>query len=485
MKRCYGSFAFVGSILLGLSAVAHAATIYIKPDGTGDQPTIQAGVNLAFSGDTILLAAGTFVGAGNKDVSFGKDLVVTSESGAAVTIIDCEGSGRGFNYQLGESDASVLQAITIRNGNPGGSGGAVFCVNTSPSFLGCVFESNTGLGGVPGGGGGAAFCQGGSPTFQDCSFKDNDNPGTSGVGGAISLLNCVHVQIVGCSFEDNTATNGGAVYDWFSSLVTISGCEFRRNGASKGAGGAFAYQSTQVEISMSTFEDNFAYGGAGIFGASFDLTVADCKFLRNKAENGGGGAGLGSLSGEFERCIFQDNEANFWGGAVANFGAVAKFTECIFSKNLSPHGGAMLARGYSSTTIQNCTLHANSSEEGSVFRTNQNGSVTVSNSILAFNVGEVANCTDNGVITLTCCDVYGTVGGDYVGCIAGQGGVNSNFSADPLFCGKDENNFTLEAFSPCAPPGVTGCGLVGALPVGCGPTSVAPSSWGEIKGRYR
>lgn len=488
MNRCYGSFAFVASILLSVSNDGRAATIYIKPDGTGDQPTIQAGVSIAAPGDTILLAAGTFVGAGNKNVLFGKDLVVESESGAAVTIIDCQGSGRGFQYLLGETAASVLREITIRNGNPGGFGGAVLCINTSPSFVECVFESNTGLGGAGGGGGGAAYCQGGSPTFRDCSFNDNENPSAQGVGGAISLLECTHVQILGCLFEHNTTafsqfSGGGAVLDWFSSRVTISGCEFLRNGSRTG-GGVALLQTDQAEIATSMFVGNSAESAGGLEGSSQNLTVTDCQFLGNTADRGAG-VEISPYPVEFERCFFQDNAATVWGGAVASFlGAPGQYTECIFSRNSAPRGGAILI-SENSTVVQNCTFHANSSEQGSVFGTRSGGTATVSNSILAFDVGEVANCAEGGVVTLACCDVYGTVGGDYVGCIAGQGSVDGNFSADPRFCGKDENNFTLESNSPCAPPGVTNCGLVGALPVGCGPTSVVPSSWGEIKGRYR
>jgi hypothetical protein len=486
MNHCYRSLTFVASILFGPLNDVQAATIYIKPDGTGDQPTIQAGVIVAAPGDTILLAAGTFVGTGNKDVVFGKDLIVTSESGAAVTIIDCEGSGRGFTYALGETAASVLREITIRNGNPGGFGGAVLCINTSPSFIECVFESNTALGSGGGGGGGGAYCQGGSPTFQDCSFNDNENPGADGVGGGISLLDCVHAQILGCSFEENSAafspsSAGAAVFDWFSSRVTLSGCEFRKNISR--VGGAVALLGTeQAEIATNTFEENSAESGGALAGFVDGLTVTDCQFLRNTAD-AGAATEISSFPVEFERCFFQDNVATVWGGAVADGGGPSQFTECIFSRNSAPIGGAILLSGVTSS-VQNCTFHANSAEQGSVFATSVGGTASVSNSILAFNVGEVATCFSGGV-DLDCCDVYGTVGGDYVGCIAPEGGVDGNFSADPLFCAKEENNFTIEAFSPCAPPGVTNCGLVGALPVGCEPVSVVPASWGEIKARYR
>jgi hypothetical protein len=61
----------------------------------------------------------------------------------------------------------------------------------------------------------------------------------------------------------------------------------------------------------------------------------------------------------------------------------------------------------------------------------------------------------------------------------------TSFQADPLFCDAGTGDFTIRSNSPCAPPGVTGCGLVGALPVGCGPVSIEAASWAVIKGKYR
>jgi len=55
-----------------------------------------------------------------------------------------------------------------------------------------------------------------------------------------------------------------------------------------------------------------------------------------------------------------------------------------------------------------------------------------------------------GSPTLSCCDIYGNAGGDWVGCIAGQLGVNGNICEDPLFCDSQNLDFTLYADSPCA-----------------------------------
>src|SRR5438309_7516139 len=81
-------------ILLGLTPLtARAATINV-PAG---QPTIQAAINAASNGDTILVAPGTY----RENINFmGKAITVTSSGGPAVTTIN--GSARGtvviFNH---------------------------------------------------------------------------------------------------------------------------------------------------------------------------------------------------------------------------------------------------------------------------------------------------------------------------------------------------------------------------------------------------
>ena len=61
-----------------------AATIHVP----ADQPTIQAAIDAAADGDTVLVAPGTYY----EDINFhGKIITVTSEQGAAATVIDAGG----------------------------------------------------------------------------------------------------------------------------------------------------------------------------------------------------------------------------------------------------------------------------------------------------------------------------------------------------------------------------------------------------------
>jgi predicted outer membrane repeat protein len=167
--------------LIGACPVSCVGTYLVRPDGTGDFPTIQAAIDAVLDGAVIELATGIFAGEGNRDVDFhGKAIVVRSQSGdPALCVVDCEGSAsephRGFNFLSGEGLETVLEGLTITNGY----GGAVRCVSaSSPSIVRCSFRGNSV--------GGALYANGSSPRITSCTFYGNE----AVTDGAITLINC-------------------------------------------------------------------------------------------------------------------------------------------------------------------------------------------------------------------------------------------------------------------------------------------------------
>ncbi len=81
--------------LILLAAGADARIWEIRPDGTGDAPTILAAVDSAsYDDDIIELVDGVYTGDGNRDLyTMGKMLLIRSQSGdPTACIIDLEGA---------------------------------------------------------------------------------------------------------------------------------------------------------------------------------------------------------------------------------------------------------------------------------------------------------------------------------------------------------------------------------------------------------
>src|SRR5262245_49729481 len=86
------TFLATAAFAVAAASPASAAQWSVRPDGTGDFPTIQAAVDAVAALDEIVLEDGVFLGPGNRDVTFGgKDVVVRSRNGPASCTIDTEG----------------------------------------------------------------------------------------------------------------------------------------------------------------------------------------------------------------------------------------------------------------------------------------------------------------------------------------------------------------------------------------------------------
>jgi len=170
-----------------------------------DYTAIQAAIDAANDGDTVLVADGTYRGAGNRNLDFGgKDIIVKSVNGAAATIIDCQNAGRGVHFHNGEDASSVLNGFTITNGNPGWwYGGGIYCEYSSPTVENCIITGNRSIGG------GGVYCESSSPTFQNCVIANNFSVFD---GGGIYCHNSSAPDFINCTITGNTENHEGTVY---------------------------------------------------------------------------------------------------------------------------------------------------------------------------------------------------------------------------------------------------------------------------------
>src|ERR1700733_13630043 len=99
---CIVFAALIGSML-------HASTIEVP----AQQPTIQAGINAAKSGDMVVVAPGTY----KENINFsGKAITVESSGGAKATIIDGGNVAPVVTFSNNEGVNSILKKFTVQNG---------------------------------------------------------------------------------------------------------------------------------------------------------------------------------------------------------------------------------------------------------------------------------------------------------------------------------------------------------------------------------
>jgi predicted outer membrane repeat protein len=408
---------FCLSLSLVFLTATGALAVIRVPD---DYLSIQEAIDAAPPGETILVAPGVYTGPLNRNLDFGgRDLILLSEAGREFTILDCQDQGRGFHFHAGETSATLVRGLTILDGRDSSQGGGI-------------------------------LCQGASPTIEECAFVSC----SSDDGGAVLCDLGAAPHFINCIIQGSFAAFGGGFFCENSSPI-VTRCRFDGNHASACGGGAFCHAGSYPTFDHCTFIGNHSDDGGGMLVYDGLPTVVDCIFANNSAAFGGGFF-CELPSPTLERCTFFGNTAAGRGGAL------------FFHQGTSP-------------IIRNCTLYENgASEGGGLFH--YAATPLLDHTIISFGTaGSAVGCDGGGMVSAICSDVYGNVGGDWIGCIAGMNGVDGNISEDPLFCDPTVANFALCVTSPCA---TAPCGLMGAWGAGC-ETPVELSTWGAIKARFK
>jgi hypothetical protein len=245
--------------------------IYVDDDGTADFNNIQAAIDDANDGYTILVADGTYTGNGNRDIDFkGKAITVKSENGPKTCIIDCQGFGkdphRGFNFHSQEDSNSILQGFTITGG----------CAEY----------------------GGAIRCNGSSPTIKNCIATNN----SASLGGGISI-NYSKAKIIDCIIRKNIAYGAGGIRVSnlnISDIVVIMNCIIDGNHTIYFNGGILGSGGAGGGIIVS--------GGGG--GNNIVITIINCTITGNHGYYNDGGI-LFNTGGKVINSIIWGNTGGF------------------------------------------------------------------------------------------------------------------------------------------------------------------------------
>lgn len=134
-------------LLVGLLAAPASAQSTINVPANA--PTIQAGINVASNGDTVLVSPGAYF----ENIDFmGKAITVTSSGGPTVTTIDGGQKGIVVNFTSNETRASVINGFTITDDGPllptqvPFNADGIFVGGANPTITNNIITNNRGFG---------------------------------------------------------------------------------------------------------------------------------------------------------------------------------------------------------------------------------------------------------------------------------------------------------------------------------------------------
>ncbi len=432
-----------------------------------EYPTIQAAVDVALDGDTVLLADGVYSGNGNRGISiYNRAVSIRSETGPSHCVVDCEGNTYAFLFARNGTRQILLQGITIENGSQYKGGGlhASWC---NLAVRDCIFQNNHAQAG-----GGAIFiedCRSPSVLFDRCLIQNNTANGGGGLylvesrvnmikccvtgnnagehGGGLRLDQCMDCSIADTIISGNQSMiQGAGILDYCSQFVTISNCTVCRNSANENGGGIYFWGTGHSDIVSCVISNNYSGGeGGGIyFSTTNRVELSDCEIGYNECDDYGAGISwkdseLATLS----HCVFNSNVSGQNGGAIGfSYVDDASITNCLFSQNSAGQNGGCFHWFFStSAQIKNCTLTDNvAGNEGGAIYSDQTAP-QIDNSIIYFN--------STPPINTSACEIrFSDVEGGY----SGQG----NIDLDPLFIEGPRGDYYLSQIragqpenSPC------------------------------------
>ena len=271
------------------------------------------------------------------------------------TILDGQGQRRVL-YQTDHfmnSEYSIWDGFTIRNGRAGAGGGAYLCCNSR---------------------------------FDNCRFLNNN---ADGFGGGAYIISAYYdnatVKFTNCVFESNSGSLGGALCDMTG--AHLLNCRFTDNSALTKGGAYYVYANKESRIVNTIFDHNSAKLGGAMYNKG-KITMINCDLVDNQADENGGGVYNETQYSKFYNSIFWGNTKN---GAANQIYGSSTFKYCA------------VQGGFSGTNIINLSNENDGSDSGNYprFENPDAGNYAIDELSVCVNAG------DNSIMGIT--------GPDYLG----------------------------------------------------------------------
>ena len=478
------------NLLIILSLLVFASTLQYSQiiNVPTDQSTIQAGIDAATKGDTVLVAEGTYY----ENINFkGKAITVASlfyldqdTSHISKTIIDGSkpsntNKASVVTFESGEDTNSVIMGFTIIGGSGTLSeyikGGGIFINNSSASILNNVIRNNV-INAKNNQAYGGGICCHSNPQNNEPTIIYNNtiiynkaltNTEPGGYGGGVDIWqsdvimkyntithnevgggeicygpgvkltystakSIIDNNIISFNTFSNSQTGTGALFLVYTNGVKVLNNIFEGNSGIIG-GGLNLTQTKGGTISNNIFKGNSAMVGGGIFSSNSNSVIEKNKFINNYADTTGGGICVaGNSNLEIKNNLIVNNKAFAAGGIGIYFDSNPKVINNTITKNKAIYGGGFDFQFNCKPVIMNSIIYGNTADSSG-------NNIFLSDS--------------TNVIAFAYCDVEGGIAdfGIYENAFSFSGTYENNIDYDPLFA--DDSLFKLADGSPCIDAG--------------------------------
>jgi len=325
-------------VVVSLPAGVGATTIRVP----GDQPTIQQGLSVANSGDTVRVASGVY-----NEVIFwpSKNGIVLIGSGAESTVVRGNASYTViFLVNVVQIDTStVIRGFRFVNGGDAG----IALTGASPLVELCAVDSTLN-------GPGINCAEGSTAVIRNCQITRSN-------GSGIKLQNCGTAMVIAWNtISGNAAYEGGGIY-CYSSSPAISNNTISGNIATNFGGGIYCEHYSSPAISANAIGGNSAYTGGGIYCCFWSCpSISANTIAGNSVIYGGGGIG----------CYY-------------GYGSPLAISNNTITENTANYGGGIYCEWYSSPTISGNTVTRNTANVngGALYCTAQSDPQFFSNTV--------------------------------------------------------------------------------------------------------
>ena len=204
--------------------------------------------------------------------------------------------------------------------------------------------------------------------------------------GVIEATNTIFCQGHGESEPFYENYYGGAIYSPLESRIILTNCTFIDNHADYG--GAIYMGNGYLEIKDCQFISNYAnnYGGAIACENSEGITVSNTRFTKNNCTFGAGGAIYLKDTKLFNGTGIEISNSNAsFGAAIASINSTAIFDNSKFSLNNAKWNGGAIFHLYGDLICQNSEFRDNYAENGGGLFIDYANDLTVKNNEFANN----------------------------------------------------------------------------------------------------